>query len=114
MTVLTRAMTKLDHSGQATYFATVSTPTPPVRRVREAVGLYEAKTHLSALVDRVAAGEEIVVMKSGRPMARLVPMEGPRERRVPGQGAGHWVVAEDFDAPLPPDVLDAFHVRDER
>jgi prevent-host-death family protein len=85
--------------------------TPPVRRVREAVGLYEAKTQLSALVDRAAAGEEIVIMKSGQPMARLVPMEGLRERRVPGQGAGQWTVSEDFDAPLPPDVLDAFEGR---
>jgi prevent-host-death family protein len=89
----------------------MSAPTPPPRRVREAVGLYEAKTHLSALVDRAAAGEEIVVMKSGRPMARLVPMEGSQARRVPGQGAGQWVVAEDFDAPLPADVLDAFDGR---
>jgi prevent-host-death family protein len=42
------------------------------RVVRESLGLYEAKTQLSALVDRAAAGEEIVIMKSGRPMARLV------------------------------------------
>ncbi len=85
--------------------------TPPARRVREAVGLYEAKTHLSALVDRAAAGEEIVVMKSGRPMARLVPMEERPARRIPGQGAGQWIVADDFDAPLPADLLDAFDGR---
>lgn len=89
----------------------MSNPTPPVRRVREAVGLYEAKTQLSSLVDRAAAGEEIVIMKSGQPMARLVPMEGLREKRVPGQGAGQWVVADDFDAPLPPDILDTFEGR---
>ncbi len=85
--------------------------TPPARRVREAVGLYEAKTHLSALVDRAAAGEEIVVMKSGRPMARLVPMEERPARRIPGQGAGQWIVTDDFDAPLPADLLDAFDGR---
>lgn len=84
-------------------------PEPPPRRViREAVGLYEAKTQLSSLVDRVASGEEIVIMKSGRPLARLVPMDAAPSARVPGRGAGQWELADDFDAPLPPDVLDAF------
>ena len=83
-------------------------PIPTARKVREAVGLYEAKTQLSSLVERAAAGEEIVIMKSGHPMARLVPMESPRERRIPGQGAGQWVIPDDFDAPLPPDVLESF------
>jgi prevent-host-death family protein len=76
--------------------------------VRESVGLYDAKTQLSALVDRAAAGEEIVIMKSGQPMARLVPMESRAHLRVPGQGKGAWKVAADFDAPLPDGVLDAF------
>lgn len=80
----------------------------PARFVRESVGLYEAKTQLSALVDRAAAGEEIVIMKSGQPMARLVPMEDRSAQRVPGQGKGAWRVASDFDAPLPDDMLDAF------
>jgi prevent-host-death family protein len=76
--------------------------------VRESVGLYEAKTNLSSLVDRAAAGEEIVIMKSGQPMARLVPMEDTRPQRVAGQGRGEWRVARDFDAPLPDDILDTF------
>ena len=76
--------------------------------VRESVALYDAKTQLSALVDRAAAGEEIVIMKSGHPMARLVPMEHTRHLRVPGQGKGLWKVARGFDEPLPDDVLDAF------
>lgn len=76
--------------------------------VRESVGLYEAKTNLSSLVDRVAAGEEIVIMKSGQPMARLVPLEDTRAQRVAGQGRGQWRVARDFDAPLPDDVVDTF------
>lgn len=80
----------------------------PKKFVRESVGLYEAKTQLSALVDRAAAGEEIVITKSGHPMARLVPMESRAHLRVPGQGKGAWQVADDFDAPLPDEVLDVF------
>jgi prevent-host-death family protein len=84
---------------------------PPKRTVREPVALYDAKTHLSALVDRAAAGEEFVITKSGHPMARLVPLEPVRGKRVPGQGKGRWHVADDFDAPLPDAILDAFEGR---
>jgi len=77
--------------------------------VRESVALYEAKTQLSALVERAAAGAEILIMKSGVPMARLVPLEDTRTLRVPGRGAGAWEVAPDFDAPLPDDILADFH-----
>ena len=76
--------------------------------VRETVGLYEAKTHLSSLVDRAAEGEEIVISKSGRPKARLVPLGDVHPLRQPGKGRGEWVVADDFDEPLPCSVLDAF------
>lgn len=79
---------------------------PPI--VREAVSLYDAKTHLSALVERAHAGEEIVIMKSGRARARLVPMDSGPTLRVPGRGKGAWRVRADFDAPLPDDVLDTF------
>jgi prevent-host-death family protein len=84
---------------------------PPKRVVREAIGLYEAKTQLSALVERAAAGEEIIIMKSGQPMARLVPMENTRAQRVPGRGRGEWRVSADFDAALEPDVLADFEGR---
>lgn len=79
---------------------------PPI--VRETVGLYEAKTHLSTLVDRAAEGEEIVIAKSGKPKARLVPMGEVHPRREPGKGRGQWTVSGDFDAPLPPGILRAF------
>jgi prevent-host-death family protein len=78
------------------------------RTVRETVSLYEAKTQLSRLVDRAAAGEEIVIAKSGRPRARLVPMEDTRPLRVPGKGKGRWNVGKSFDAPLPDDLLAEF------
>ncbi len=81
------------------------------RTVCETVSLYDAKTHLSSLVDRAAAGEEFVITKSGQPMARLVPLEHVRAKRVPGQGKGRWRVSKDFDSPLPDDILDAFEGR---
>ena len=80
----------------------------PRKVVRESVSLYDAKTHLSSLIERAAAGEEIVITKSGRPRARLVPLDDLRARRVPGRGKGAWRVGADFDAPLPDDILNAF------
>ena len=52
------------------------------------VNLYEAKTHLSSLVDRAAAGEDVVIAKAGRPLVRLVPVEQRREPRQPGRLRG--------------------------
>ena len=74
----------------------------------ETVNLYEAKTHLSDLVDRAAAGEEIVIAKSGKPLARLVPLAGSERGRTPGGWEGLVWIAKDFDAPLPDDVLAGF------
>jgi len=71
------------------------------------VNLYEAKSQLSALVEQAAAGEEIVIAKAGMPRARLVPLQS-RVRRRPGGSKGRIWIAPDFDAPLPPDVADAF------
>ena len=79
---------------------------PPI--VRETVSLYEAKTHLSSLVERAAGGEEIVISKSGRPKARLVPLDDTRPVRKPGKGKGRWNVRPDFDAPLPEDLLSKY------
>ncbi len=76
--------------------------------VRETVTLYQAKTHLSRLVERAAAGEEIVIAKSGRPRARLVPLEDTRGLRVSGKGKGRWRLRRDFDAPLPEAVVREF------
>jgi prevent-host-death family protein len=69
--------------------------------------LYAAKTHLSELVDRAAAGEEIVITKYGRPRARLVPLAKTRHRR-PGRAKGKIWLAGNFDAPLPKRLLSAF------
>lgn len=72
------------------------------------VNLYEAKTHLSELVERAARGEEVVIAKAGQPRARLVPIARPRRARKPGAWKGRVVIAADFDAPLPADVLATF------
>ena len=76
------------------------------------VNIHEAKTHLSRLVERVAAGEEIVIARHGRPVARLVAYRPPTgKRRKLGLMAGKWDIPDDFDDPLPDDVLDAFEGR---
>ncbi|MGH2765325.1 MAG: type II toxin-antitoxin system Phd/YefM family antitoxin [Actinomycetota bacterium] len=72
------------------------------------VGVHEAKTHLSRLLRRVAAGEEIVIARGGRPVARLVPIDGLRRREPLGRDRGLYEVPEDFDAPLPDEVLERF------
>jgi prevent-host-death family protein len=84
---------------------------PPL--VRETVSLYEAKTHLSSLVERAAAGDEIVISKSGKPKARLVPLDDFRPMREPGKGRGQWKAKDDFDDPLPEGLLRAFEGTDE-
>ena len=83
---------------------------PKARQVREPVSLYDAKTHLSELVERAARGEEITIAKSGKPKARLVPLapKVTRHLRVPGKGKGRVWIAPDFDAPLPPEILRLF------
>ena len=73
-----------------------------------AVNLSEAKTNLSSLVDRAAHGEEIVIAKAGRPMARLVPLAQRTTPRPLGLLAGQVWVGDDFDDPLPDDLQRAF------
>jgi prevent-host-death family protein len=70
--------------------------------------LYEAKTNLSQLVDRAAAGEEIIIAKNGVPLARLMPLEVEHVPRTPGGWEHGVTIADDFDDPLPPDLLAAF------
>jgi len=70
-----------------------------------ALGITDAKRNFSALVDRAAAGEEIVIAKAGKPKAMLVPYRPPRKKRVFGQNLlGITYIADDFDAPLPPEI----------
>jgi prevent-host-death family protein len=72
--------------------------------------IYDAKTKFSELVQKAAEGEEIIICKAGKPVARLMPL--PQERKEPRKG-GFWKgkvwIADDFDAPLPPEVLESFY-----
>ncbi len=79
--------------------------------MNDTINIYEAKTQLSALVEKAARGEEIVIAKAGRPMARLVPLvQSVQEPRKFGQNLlGITYIAPDFDAPLPEDMLDSFY-----
>jgi prevent-host-death family protein len=72
------------------------------------IKLYDAKTHLSSLVDRAAKGEEFIIAKGNEPMARLVPISKRGMRRSPGGWEGRITIANDFDAPLPDDLLRGF------
>jgi len=72
------------------------------------VNIHAAKTHLSRLVAEVAAGEEIVIAKAGKPVARLLPFEPRREPRQPGLLQGKIWIADDFDEPLPEEIMAAF------
>ena len=67
--------------------------------------------HLSRLLERVRAGDEVVIAKNGEPVARLVPVVRARQPRKPGSMKGRIRVAADFDAPLPRSVLDRFFDR---
>jgi prevent-host-death family protein len=72
--------------------------------------VHEAKTHLSRLLQRVAAGEEVTIARAGKPVARLVAVEPEKVKVRPlGFDRGRVWVADDFDAPLPDDLLKAFY-----
>jgi prevent-host-death family protein len=75
----------------------------------DTVYLYYAKTNLSKLVDRAAAAAEIVIAKAGKPKAKLAPYQPPRKKRRGGQNLlGITYIAENFDAPLPPEIQKYF------
>ena len=74
----------------------------------QTVNIHEAKTHLSKLLEEVSKGMEIVIAKSGKPMAKLTGLSPVRPVRKPSFLKGKIKIAENFDAPLPDDLLDAF------
>lgn len=77
----------------------------------ETINIHEAKTNLSRIVEEVAAGAEVVIAKAGKPMARLLPLESRRTPIRFGVLKGKVKIADDFDAPLPDDLLAAFEGR---
>ena len=79
------------------------------------VNIYEAKTRLSALVDQAHHGETIIIAKNGTPLAKLVALDAaPKPAIIYGLMQGEFIEADDFDAPLPDDLLAAFEGRDLR
>ena len=75
----------------------------------ETVNIHQAKTNLSRLLARVELGEEIVISNRGLPVAKLVPFRTSLDRRSSlGQDRGKFVLPDDFNAPLPEDILVAF------
>lgn len=75
----------------------------------EVTNVYEAKTHLSRLLRRVRAGEEIIIAEAGRPVARLVPIAPPAGPRSLGGDEEQVWIADDFDAPLPDELVETFY-----
>jgi prevent-host-death family protein len=73
------------------------------------VNIHDAKTNFSKLLQRVAAGEEITIAKAGVPVARLVPIGPSKTKRKLGIDRGRIWMADDFDGPLPDDILAGFH-----
>jgi prevent-host-death family protein len=74
----------------------------------QTINVHDAKTHFSRLLDRVMAGEEIIIAKAGVPVARLVPINSPPAQRRPGTAKGKMIVQPGFEEPLPEDVLKDF------
>jgi prevent-host-death family protein len=77
----------------------------------ETVNIYDAKTRLSQLVDKAAAGEDVIVSRNGKPLVRITRLEGTRRRIRFGVLKGKIKIAKDFDAPLPEDILAGFEGR---
>lgn len=74
----------------------------------ETVNIYDAKTRLSQLVDKAAAGEDVVVSRNGKPLVRITRLEEPKRKIKYGVLKGKVKIAPDFDAPLPEEVLSTF------
>ena len=74
----------------------------------DTVNIYEAKTRLSQLVDIAASGEDVVIGRNGKPLVRITRLEEPKRRIRFGVLKGKVTIAQDFDAPLPDDVLASF------
>ena len=74
----------------------------------ETINIHEAKTNLSRIVELVAAGAEVILAKAGRPMVKIVPLYEKKRAIKFGVLKGQIKIADDFDAPLPAEVMDAF------
>ena len=78
----------------------------------EVINTHEAKTHLSRLLERVANGEEFIIAKAGKPLARLVGFRGEEQDRTGGHWRGLVRVGQDFDDSLPDEISAPFAGQD--
>lgn len=72
------------------------------------VNIHEAKTHFSKLIKEACQGEEVIIAKAGVPLIRLVPIVKSKKERVPGSAKGKIIISDDFDAPLPTEIIEGF------
>lgn len=77
------------------------------------VNIHEAKTHFSKLINQALHGEEIIIARGGEPLIKLVPYVEEKRERKGGQFLGLIQISEDFDSPLPQDILNQFYGKDE-
>ena len=73
------------------------------------VNIHEAKTHFSKLLERVALGEEVIIAKAGKPVAKLVAIGSAQKTRILGSAKGEFLVPDDFNDPLPKEIEDSFY-----
>jgi len=73
------------------------------------INIHEAKTHLSRLLERVARGEEVIIAKAGKPVAKLIPIKPAARKFKLGSAKGEFTVPDDFNDPLPKEIEDLFY-----
>ena len=73
------------------------------------INIHQAKTHLSKLLERVALGEEVIIAKAGKPVAKLVAIDQHPKTRLLGSAKGEFIVPDDFNEPLPKEIEDLFY-----
>lgn len=79
-----------------------------IKPAQKTYNIHDAKTHLSKLIGQVESGEDIVIARAGVPVARLVRVTLPTTERPLGTEAGRLIIGDDFDAPLPDEIHEAF------
>lgn len=72
------------------------------------VNIHEAKTHFSQILNRVGNGEDVVIAKAGKPIARIVPIRKEGKKRRPGSAKGRIVLEDSFFEPLPDNIVSEF------
>jgi prevent-host-death family protein len=97
--------------------STTTNPTPsakPETATTKTINIYEAKTHLSKLVDLASSGTDVIIARNGKPVARLTVLNPPKKKKFQlGLLEGKGWIADDFDAPLPDNLLALFEGRNE-